>query len=48
METISNTDSLSTIGFSSAQSMLGNAQFGQLNQAINQPGLADGLVKLSA
>lgn len=48
METIGNTGSLGTIGFSSAQSVLGNAQFGQVNQAINQPGLSDGLVKLSA
>ncbi len=42
------TGSLSNIGFSAAQSMLGNAQFGQVNQAINQRGLSDGLVKLSA
>lgn len=42
------TGGLSNIGFSAAQSMLGNAQFGQVSQAINQPGLADGLVKLSA
>ena len=42
------TGSLSNIGLTSAQSMLGNAQFGQVNQAINQPGLGDGLVRLSA
>lgn len=42
------TGSLSSIGLGGAQSVLGNAQFGQLNQAINQPGLTDGLVKLSA
>lgn len=32
METIGNTGSLGTIGFSSAQSVLGNVQFGQVNQ----------------
>ncbi|WP_189836413.1 putative Ig domain-containing protein [Sulfuriferula multivorans] len=42
------TGSLGSIGLDGAQSVLGNAQFGQLNQAINQPGLSDGLVKLSA
>ncbi|OFZ98185.1 MAG: hypothetical protein A2Z44_02905, partial [Betaproteobacteria bacterium RBG_19FT_COMBO_58_11] len=42
------TGSLSNIGLSAAQSMLGNAQFGQMNQTINQVGLSDGLVKLSA
>jgi hypothetical protein len=42
------TGSLGNIGFTAAQSMLGNAQFGQVNQAINQVGLSDGAVKLSA
>ena len=41
-------NSLSNIGLSSAQATLGNAQFGQVNQSINQPGLAEGVVKLSA
>ncbi|MHB1076707.1 beta strand repeat-containing protein [Thiobacillus sp.] len=42
------TGSLSNIGSTAAQGMLGNAQFGQVNQAINQVGLSDGPVKLSA
>ena len=42
------TGSLANIGFTAAQSMLGNAQFGQVNQAINQVGLSDGMVRLSA
>jgi len=42
------TGSLSNIGLTAAQGTLANAQFGQANQAINQPGLSDGLVKLSA
>ena len=42
------TGSLSNIGLAAGQSMLGNAQFGQANQAINQVGLGDGLVRLSA
>ena len=42
------TGSLSNIGLTAAQGVLGNAQFGQVNQAINQPGLAEGVVKLSA
>ncbi|ODU32494.1 MAG: hypothetical protein ABS93_00265 [Thiobacillus sp. SCN 62-729] len=39
--------SLSNIGLPAAQSMLGNTQFGQVNQAINQVGLSEGM-KLSA
>jgi len=42
------TGSLANIGLTAAQTTLASAQFGQANQAINQPGLADGLVKLSA
>ena len=42
------TGSLSNIGLSAAQTMLGNTQFGQVNQAINQVGLGDGVVRLSA
>jgi Ca2+-binding RTX toxin-like protein len=42
------TGSLSNIGFTAAQSMLANTQFGQVNQAINQVGLSDGTVRLSA
>ena len=36
------TGSLSNIGLTAAQGVLGNAQFGQVNQGINQPGLAEG------
>jgi VCBS repeat-containing protein len=39
--------SLSNVGLTAAQTMLGNAQFGQINQAINQVGLSEGM-KLSA
>ena len=42
------TGGLANVGFGAAQSMLANSQFGQAAQAINQPGLSDGLVKLSA
>ena len=42
------TGSLANIGLTAAQSTLANTQFGQTNQAINQPGLSDGLVRLSA
>ena len=42
------TGSLSNIGLTAAQNALGNSQFGQANQAINQPGLGEGLVRLSA
>ena len=42
------TGSLSNIGSTAAQGMLGNVQFGQVNQAINQVGLSDGAVRLSA
>ena len=42
------TGSLSNIGFTAAQSMLANTQFGQTNQSINQVGLGDGTVRLSA
>lgn len=42
------TGSLSNIGSTAAQSMLGNVQFGQVNQAINQVGLSEGAVRLSA
>lgn len=39
---------LANVGLAAAQSVLADTQFGQGAQAINQPGLADGLVKLSA
>ena len=38
---------LSNVGLGAAQALLGSAQFGQVNQAINQAGLSDGAVKLS-
>ena len=43
-----NTGSLANVGLTAAQATLSSAQFGQASQAINQPGLSDGLVRLSA